>query len=116
MARSTPATQDVVADGLAAAMTAPNSDGDIADCGGGVYATITNGSGSPITVTLVTPGTSYGLAVADRVISIAAGATKDIPLPRYLKQPTDAVTGPGKALIDYSAVASVTRAIKRLVA
>lgn len=114
MARSTPATQSIPDDGLAANMTAPNSDGDIADCGGGEFATIENGSGASITVTVVTPGEPYGLALADRAITIAAGATKDIPLKRYYRQPTDAVEGAGKCLINYSAVASVTRAIKKL--
>ena len=116
MARSTPPTQNVTADGLAATMNAPNSDGDIVDCGGGVYITVLNGSGASITVTLITPATSYGLAVADRTTTVAAGASKDIPLPRYLKQPLDAATGPGQALVDYSAVASVTRAVKKLAA
>lgn len=115
MARSTPATQSIPDDGLAAVMTAPNADGDIADCGSGEFATIENGSGVSITVTVVTPSAPYGLALADRAITIAAGVTKDIPLKRYYKQPADAVTGPGQCLIDYSAVASVTRAIKKLV-
>lgn len=115
MARSTPTTQNITDDGLTATMAAPNSDGDIADCGAGVFATILNGSGAPITVTLITPGTSHGLAIADRTTSIAAGASKDVPLKGYYKQPADAVTGPGQCLIDYSAVASVTRAIKKLV-
>lgn len=116
MARSTPATQDITADGLAAAMTAPSVDGDIVDAGGGVFITVDNASGAPITVTLQTPSTSYGLAIADRAVTVAAGATKDIPVPRYLRQPSDAATGPNQALVDYSAVASVTRAVKRLVA
>lgn len=116
MARSTPATQSVTADGLAANMTAPSVDGDIADCGAGVYMTVNNGSGASITVTLQTPGTSYGLAIADRIITVAAGAVKDIPLPRYLRQEADAATGPGQALVDFSSVASVTRAVKKLVA
>lgn len=115
MARSTPTTQNITDDGLTAAMAAPNSDGDVADCGGGTFATVLNGSGSPITVTVQTPGTSHGLAIADRVMTIAAGASRDIPLKSYYKQPADAVTGPGQCLIDYSAVASVTRAIKKLV-
>lgn len=116
MARSTPPTQSVIADGLAANMTAPNSDGDIAECGGGVWMTVNNGSGSPINVTLQTPGTFQDLAIADRVIAVAAGATKDIPLPSYLKQPAGASVGAGYALVDFSAVASVTRAVKKLAA
>jgi hypothetical protein len=114
MARSTPATQDITADGLAAVMTAPNADGDIVDCGTGMFMTVANGSGASVTVTLQTPGTVHGLDIADRAITVAAGAAKDIPLPRYLRQPADATTGAGKALVDFSAVADVTRAVKRL--
>ena len=116
MARSTPPTQSIIADGLAPVMNAPNVDGDIAECGGGCFMTVLNGSGAPITVTVQTPDTFQGLAIADRVITVAAGASKDIPLPQYYRQPLDAVTGPGKALVDFSAVASVTRAVKKLAA
>lgn len=114
MARSTPVTQTIPDEGLAATMTAPNADGDIADCGGGEFATVENGSGVSITVTLVTPGEPYGLAIADRAVTVAAGAVKDIPLKRYYRQPVDAAEGAGKCLINYSAVADVTRAIKKL--
>ncbi|MFJ8966048.1 hypothetical protein ACIRG5_42330 [Lentzea sp. NPDC102401] len=116
MARSTPPTQSITADGLAANMTAPNADGDIAECGGGYFMTVDNGSGVSVTVTVQTPDTFQGLAIADRIVTVAAGATKDIPLPQYYRQPLDAVTGPGKALVDFSAVASVTRAVKKLAA
>ena len=114
MARSTPTTQVVGRDGATTSMTAPSSDGDIID-GGAVWLTISNGGGAPITVTAQTPGTVAGLAIADSSITIAAGATKDYgPFPGVFVQPADAVTGPGKVLIDYSAITSVTRAVKKL--
>jgi|SRR5688572_3556787 len=115
MARATPATQNVTADGAVIALTAAVADGDIADGGDGVFLVVDNASGGSINVTLQTEATWRGLAVADRVIAVAAGARKHIPLPAYLRQPSDAVTGPGQVLVDYSAVTSVTRAVAKLV-
>lgn len=106
-------TQLVTPAGLAATMSGPTVDGDIVDAGNGTWLTVTNGSGSPINVTIQNPQTYEGLDVADRVVSVAAGATKDIPVTPMFKQPTDASVGPGRALVDYSAVTSVTRAAKR---
>lgn len=114
MPRSTPATQVIPDEGLAANMTQPDALGDIVDCGGNEVLTVENGSGGSITVTLVTPSAPYGLALADRAVTVAAGTTKDIPLRRYYRQPADAGEGPGKCLVNYSAVADVTRAVKRV--
>jgi hypothetical protein len=70
---------------------------------------VKNGSGSPITVTLVTPGNVDGdLAIADRAVVVAAGVTTGIPVTdRYM----DPVTG--LASITYSAVTTVTVAVIR---
>jgi hypothetical protein len=113
MARTSPATQVVVDAGLAVTLTAPSVDGDIAEAGRS-FAIVDNASGVSINVTLSNPNTVEGLDVADRVVAVAAGARKLIPIPSQFKQATDAVEGPGMALINYSAVASVTRAIVRL--
>jgi hypothetical protein len=106
-------TQLVTVAGLAPSMTGPTVDGDIVDAGNGTWLTVSNGSGSSINVTIQNPQTVEGLAVANRVIAVAAGATKDIPITPMFKQPTDAAVGPGRALVDYSAVTTVTRAVKR---
>lgn len=119
MARGLPATQ--VADartGLVVALTAAPADGDsAADGGTGVYAVVENGSGAPIDVTLVNPQTLYGDDVADRVVSVAAGVTRHIPLPASFKQDLGTMDGGvdvgGKVLINYSAVATVARGIAR---
>lgn len=115
MARSEPTTQSVTRAGLNVSMTAPNSDGDIIDAGN-VELVINNGSGSPITVTMQTSYTSEGLDLEDEVVTVPAGGTRSYgPFPRGLfAQATDAPVGAGKVLVDYSAVASVTRAVKKL--
>jgi len=113
MARTSPATQVVVDAGLAVALTAPSVDGDIVEAGR-TFLIVDNASGASINVTLVNPNTVEGLDVADRVVAVAAGARKHIPVPTQFKQASDAVEGPSAALVNYSAVASVTRAIVRL--
>jgi hypothetical protein len=106
-------TQPVPLAGLALVHTAPTVDGDIVDVGRGTFLSVINGGGAPITVTVQTPGVVDGdLAVADRVVTVPIGTTpKQIPLTSSnYKQPVgDANTG--RALVDYSAVASVTRAV-----
>jgi hypothetical protein len=113
MARSAPATQAIPDAGVVVALTAPNSDGDIVDAGSGAFLIVDNASGASINVTLVNPKTYNGLDVADRVVAVAAGARKHIPIPAMFKQDADAVIGPAQALVDYSAVASVTRGVAR---
>ena len=70
---------------------------------------INNGSLASITVTLITGGTSEGLAVADPTVTITAGQAKLIgPFPAVFGQP--AGVDEGWVFIDYSAITSVTRA------
>lgn len=110
MARVSVTTQKIVATGLAPAMTAPTVDGDVIDSGStAVY--VTNGSGGSINVTAQTPQTVAGLAVAENVVAVAAGATKLIgPFPKSTYgRPSG--SDRGRVYIDYSAQSSVTRAV-----
>lgn len=67
---------------------APSAGTDTAECGtDGSPRTllVKNGSGASMNVTIVTPGTVSGLAVADNgPQAVAAGATKGFPLPASL--------------------------------
>lgn len=70
---------------------------------------VTNGSGSPITVTLADPGTTpAGNTTTAPANSVAAGATKDFPLNPALVNPST-----GLISISYSAVTTVTVAAIR---
>jgi hypothetical protein len=110
MARVSVTSQELALAGLAPALTGPTVDGDIVEVGKN-FLMVTNGSGSPINVTIQVTEKVYDLDVADRVVAVAAGATKFIPLTLVVyKQPAGDVNA-GKALVDYSAVASVTRAV-----
>lgn len=83
--------------------------GDKCATGAGVELLVKNGSGSSITVTMATPGTDDGLAIADRAIAVAAGAEGHIPVLDSYKDPSD-----GLAHITYSAVTTVTVAAVRV--
>lgn len=70
---------------------------------------VKNGSGSPITVTLVTGGTASGYAVADPTVSVGAGA--EVAIGDFSDPIFRQTSGATKGLIhvDYSSVTSVTR-------
>lgn len=106
---ATLATQVIAQAGTAITFAAAAGGGDACATGSDVKLLVKNGSGSPITVTLVTPGKVDGdLDITDRAVTVAAGATTGIPVTdRYL----DPVTG--LAAITYSAVTTVTVAVIR---
>jgi hypothetical protein len=92
-------------------------DGDVVDVGR-TFLSVINGGGATITVTVQTPGVVDGdLAITDRVVSVPVGTTpKLIPLnSSNYRQPATAGSpagaDAGKAYVDYSAIASVTRAV-----
>ncbi|HEY5834980.1 hypothetical protein [Streptomyces sp.] len=69
-----------------------------------VFIEVTNGGGSSITVTVPSYATVRGQAAADRTVTIAASATKKIPIYADLNtNPAD-----GLASITYSGVTTVT--------
>jgi len=110
MARVDVTTQRIVNTGLAPTLTAPTVDGDVIDSGA-VAVYVTNGSGGSINVTAQTPATQSGLAVAESVVAVAAGATRLIgPFPKGTFGQLSGADE-GQVYIDYSAQASVTRAV-----
>lgn len=95
--------------GAAVAYTAATSGGDDCQTGAGVVLLVKNGDASDHTVTLATPGTVNGLAIADRPVPVAAGAEKAIPITNDYRDPST-----GRAAITYDAVTSVTVAVIRV--
>jgi len=89
MALLTPATGK--ATGRALTFTAADASGDTVKHRDGVAILVRNGSGSAVTVTVVTPGTDqYGSARPDPTLSVAAGATAVFgPFPADLADPAD---------------------------
>lgn len=105
-------TQKIVrGTGLLPALTAPTVDGDVIDADQ-VGLWVNNASGASINVTIQTPATQDGLDLAELVVPVAAGAQRIIGgFPsRSFARPTGQVDA-GKVYVDYSAIASVTRAV-----
>lgn len=69
---------------------------------------VKNDSAGSINVTITVPATVAGLAVSSRVVAVAAGAIRAIPLLMVYVDPAD-----GLLDITYSAVTTVTVAVVR---
>lgn len=96
--------QQISKAGLAPSTTSAAGGGDTVATGDRVYLYVNNGAGAPITVTIATPGTVSGLAVADQTVSVTNGTFKLIgPITRELFGDDD-----GIAAITYSSATSVT--------
>jgi hypothetical protein len=110
-----PLNPEGIPTGTAVTLTAPTADGDVVDAGR-VWVRVTNSSEATVTVTVLATQTVQGLAVANLTAAVAAGATEDVgPLPvSVFGQPAGANASggddQGRVYINYSAVASVTRA------
>lgn len=91
-----------VATGVTVATVPAASGGDEAPTGPGRFLYVKNASAGSVTVTVVTPGTVSGLAIADASLVVAAGASGIIPLANIFANAL------GRAPITYSAVTSVT--------
>ncbi len=103
------ATQQIDRDGLNATYVAAAAGGDTAAPDDRAFLHVKNGGASPVTVTLVTPGTVSGLAISDTTVSVAAGGAQFIPLyPSLYRDPSS-----GLVSITYSGVTSVTVAVIR---
>jgi hypothetical protein len=92
--------------GTSPTYVAASAGGDTAPVGGGLKLHVSNGSGSAVTVTLVTPGTLDGLAIGDAALVVPAGGHGFVPLTPVYRDPIT-----GRANITYSAVTSVNVAV-----
>lgn len=108
------AAQKIVATGLQPALTAPTVDGDVIPVGN-VVLVVSNSSGVSINVTIQTPAKQDGLDVAEQIVPVAAGAVAKLigPFPAATYGRT-AAPDIGKAYVDYSAIAGVTRGLVSL--
>ncbi len=97
--------QTIVVTGLTESLVAAAGGGDEFVNADDVFIIITNGSGGSITLTIETPAIIEGdLAIAERTISIGAGATKLIgPFDKGVYNDSA-----GKVQLTYSGVTSLT--------
>ncbi|MGW4030749.1 hypothetical protein ACWEFL_15755 [Streptomyces sp. NPDC004838] len=93
---------------LGAAAVAAAVGGDTAPCGPSRALYVRNGGGSPVTVTIATPGRVSGLDIENPALIVAAGDDGMIPLSRLFAGTN------GRAAITYSGVTSVTVAVLEL--
>lgn len=114
MPRSALITQQIAPTGLEPALEAANVDGNSIDGDAKTFLEVVNGGGAPINVTIQTPATLGGLAVADQVVAVTNGERRLIgPFPKNVyNRPSD--PDAGKVYIDYSDVTSVTVGAFRL--
>lgn len=102
-------TQTAALAGLSVALGDASAGGDQCATGPGLALVVQNGDASSHTVTLATPGTVDGLAIADRVVTVPAGALAVIPLNDVYRDPAT-----GRAAITYDGVTSVKVAAVRV--
>lgn len=109
MARTALVPVDAADEGVKVTFTAANVDGHSIPGGGSVRLLVTNGDASSKTVTIQTPATQGGLAVADQAVVVPAGETWCIgPFTPNLYDRASGATDAGKVYVDFSAVTSVT--------
>lgn len=107
MARTALTVNAVVETGTTLSATSANADGHSlvnTARANQLFLYVNNGGGSSINVTIQTPGTVRGLAIADQVVAVGAGAIKLIgPFdPSFYNQAA------GTVYVDFSSVTSVT--------
>ena len=100
---------NIEAAGTAVSLAAAAGGGDSFAGTGKEVLIVANGSGSPINVTIATHKTVNGLDVPDRVVAVAAGARKYIPVGKEHVDSSD-----GNVDISYSDVTTVTVGVIRL--
>lgn len=103
MARTAITPQSVTTAGAAITLEAANVAGNSVRFVDHRAIWVKNASGSIVTVTLPTPGTSDGLAITDRTVSVPATTGE-----RLIKLHRNEMQSDGTVNIDYSAVTSVT--------
>jgi hypothetical protein len=105
MARSALTVQTISLSGVTPSYAAANVDGHEFTNDGKTFLQVKNTSGSPITVTLQTPATVDGVALADPTVSVPA-TTGDKMIGPF---PTRAFNQSGGVVyVDFSAVTNVT--------
>lgn len=99
--------QPITRAGMAPALVAADAAGDQFVAQPHTVLLVRNASAAAITVTLVTPGTTGGLAVEDPAIAVPAGAD------RFIGSLSDDVfrNAQGRVGVTYSAAAGVTVAV-----
>lgn len=111
MARVQVQTQKVTNYTLVPVYSAPTQDGDSIESGR-VLLHVVNSGASDVTVTVLTPAETYGLAVSELTVTAPAGdriLIGPFPEPAFGRRPNQ--TDSGRVWVDYSSVTDLTRAV-----
>lgn len=94
--------------GLVVAGAAASAGGDEAPTGGGrlLHVAVAAAAGGPVTVTVATPGTVRGLAVADVSKAVSPGGVWVLPLTSEFRS-----SATGRAAVSYTDATNVTVAV-----
>lgn len=104
MARTALTVTPITRAGVALGSSAANADGHSVANDGKTFVYVNNGGGAPITVTVLTPGTVDGLAIADRAVTVANATNRLIgPFPKDIYNQAD-----GTVHVNFSGVTTVT--------
>lgn len=111
MARTALTVQDLAASGITPSYTAAIADGHSVHGDGKTFLHVKNSGGSACTVTIQTPATVSGLAVAEQTVSVPATTGDKMigPFPPNTYNQVD-----GDVYIDYSVTTGVTVAAIRM--
>lgn len=110
MARIALATTAVTKTGIASALQAATTDGEIVDVGDDLTLVVVNKSGSSTTATVQTPMQVDGLDVAEATLVVPAGQTGFLALDSRLFRRTSAPDA-GKAYVTCTPITTVTLAV-----
>jgi len=102
MARTALQVQPITSAGTDLTLTSANVDGHSVRNNGRTFILVVNGDASPMTVTLQTPGSVQGLAIADQTITVPASESRYIFFKKVHEQPNRDV------YVDFSSVTSLT--------
>jgi hypothetical protein len=108
MARETLAIQTLTSSGVIPAWSTPTVDGFKVSNDGMTHIHVKNGNAATCTVTVTTPTTVDGLAVADRTIAILTTAEKEFVLPPTFYNQPDSAADRGMVYLDFSVQTSVS--------
>lgn len=110
MARTDMSYQQIVRTGLEQTYGAAHVDGNKFANDGRMFLHVKNGAGAPITVTIQTPGTVDGLAVAEQIVTVTNAEERMIgPFPPNIYNQSD-----GMVYVDFSSVTTITAAVLRM--
>lgn len=106
MARTALTVTEVPLAGVNDSLSAANADGHSValDRNAATWIEVNNGAGAPITVTIVTPNTVNGLAIADRTVTVTNGTRRKISL----EDRRNYAKSDGTVDVNFSSVTTIT--------